>query len=119
MTNATNLQSGIEFCNIVIGERLPRSRRAKTFRSARSRPGRTRYTNLDDIETHHHVVVFVFEVVAVHQIAAPIAVKSHDDANIVANRGTASELPDERAVSTPRASSQHLPREQVSARRDD
>ena len=44
---------------------------------------RTRCAELNHIEAHHHVVVFVFEVMAVHQIAPPIAVESHDDADIV------------------------------------
>jgi hypothetical protein len=47
-------------------------------------PDETRCRRLDNIEAHHHIVVFMFEVVAMHQVATPIAVESHDHPDVVA-----------------------------------
>jgi len=41
-------------------------------------------SKLNNIEAHHHIGVFMFVVLIVHQIAAGIAVGSHDDADVVA-----------------------------------
>ena len=63
---------------------LPRSVGSALFLMRDAALWRTRCAKLNNIEAHHHIVVFMFEVVAVHQVAPPIPVESHDDADVVA-----------------------------------